>query len=47
MENAIARVVRSDGKIEIGVDADLDLGYDTVSKQAEFENFAKSYAFPP
>ena len=44
--NAIASVSRTDGKIEITVDADLEIGGDTVTKQAEFESFAQSYDFP-
>lgn len=44
--NAIASVARTDGKIEITVDANLDIGVDTVSKQAAFEAFAKEYTFP-
>jgi multidrug efflux pump len=46
IENAIASVKRENGKVQITVDADLEAGMDTVSKQAEFETFAKSYVFP-
>ncbi len=44
--NATATVSREDGNIQITVDANLDPWYDTVSSQAEYVDFAKSYAFP-
>ncbi len=45
-QNAVASIAREDGKIQITVDADLDTGMDTVTKQAKFEEFAKAYTFP-
>lgn len=45
-KNSIASIAREDWKIIISVDADLNKWVDTVSTQAKFEEFAKSYSFP-
>jgi HAE1 family hydrophobic/amphiphilic exporter-1 len=44
--NSIASVAREDWKIIISVQADLEKWLDTVSTQAKFEEYAKSYDFP-
>ncbi len=46
VKNAIASVVRADGKIEITVDADLADGESILTKQAELNKFASTYNFP-
>ncbi|NDK07700.1 hypothetical protein EOM39_00465 [Candidatus Gracilibacteria bacterium] len=45
-KNSIASISSEDGKITITVDADLEKGVDSVSTQAKFEEYAKSYTFP-
>lgn len=45
-KNSIASISREDWKITISVEADLEKWVDTVSTQAKFEEFAKSYNFP-
>ncbi len=47
LTNATASVTRENGNIQITVDADLEVGTDTVSTQSEFTKFAETYAFPP
>jgi multidrug efflux pump subunit AcrB len=47
LTNATARVAREDGKIQITVDGDLEQGIDTVTMQRQYEEFAKSYPYPP
>lgn len=45
-ENAIASIKRSDGKIQITVDADLEVGVDSISTQNAFLTYAQEYSFP-
>lgn len=45
-QNSVASVSREDGKIIISVWADLEKWIDSVSTQAKFEEFAKTYDFP-
>ena len=46
LTNATASITRVDGNIEITVDADLEDGWDTVSTQKIFADYASSYEFP-
>lgn len=46
-QNAIASVNRENGKVQIAVESDLEKGIDSVSTQAKFVEYAKSYKFPP
>jgi multidrug efflux pump subunit AcrB len=46
-QNAIASVNRENGKVQIAVESDLEKGIDSISIQAKFVEFAKSYNFPP
>jgi multidrug efflux pump subunit AcrB len=46
-KNSIASVERSDGKVQITVDADLETWIDSVSTQSKFAAFAEKYNFPP
>ena len=46
VQNAIASVNRENGKVQITVEWDLELGVDTLSSQAQFQKFAESYNFP-
>lgn len=46
VQNAIASVNRESGKVQITVEWDLELGVDTLSTQAVFQEYAKSYNFP-
>lgn len=46
LSNATASVSRTDGDVEITVDADLEDGFDTVSTQRTFLDFAEKYEFP-
>lgn len=45
-QNAIASVNREDGKVQISVESDLEKWIDTISTQAKFVEFAKTYKFP-
>jgi len=47
LSNAIASISRSNGDIQITVDADLEDGMDTVSSQAAYTQFASGYKYPP
>ncbi len=46
VQNAIASVNRENGKVQITVEWDLDLGIDTLSTQANFQKYADAYNFP-
>ncbi len=46
ISNATASVSRTDGNIEITVDADLEAGTDTIGTQSTFTRFAESYDYP-
>lgn len=46
LTNATAQVSRTDGKLQITVDADLDLEIDSVGTQAKFQKFADTYTYP-
>lgn len=46
LTNATAQVSRTDGKLQITVDADLELGIDSVGTQAKFQKFADTYTYP-
>jgi hydrophobic/amphiphilic exporter-1 (mainly G- bacteria), HAE1 family len=46
LTNATASISRENGNIQIAVDADLEVGIDSVSTQAEFVKYASSYDFP-
>lgn len=45
-ENAIASIKRKDGKIQITVDADLEVGVDSISTQNAFLKYAQEYSYP-
>ncbi len=45
--NSIASVSREDWKITISVDADIEKWVDSVSTQSNFQDYAKTYSFPP
>lgn len=45
-KNSIESISSEDWKITITVDADLEKWVDSVSTQAKFEEYAKSYSFP-
>lgn len=47
LTNATASISREDGNIQISVEADLEVGLDSVSTQTAFVDYAKSYDFPP
>jgi HAE1 family hydrophobic/amphiphilic exporter-1 len=46
-QNAIASVNRESWKVQIAVESDLEKGINTISTQAKFVEYAKSYTFPP
>lgn len=46
VQNAIASVNRENGKVQITVEGDLDLGVDTLSTQTVFQKYADAYNFP-
>ncbi|NRH21231.1 efflux RND transporter permease subunit [Candidatus Gracilibacteria bacterium] len=46
VQNAIASVNRENGKVQITVEGDLNLGVDTLSTQASFQKYADAYNFP-
>ena len=46
VQNAIASVNRENGKVQITVEGDLNLGVDTLSTQAIFQKYADTYNFP-
>lgn len=45
-KNSIESISREDWKIVISVEADLEKWVDSVSTQAKFEEYAKSYSYP-
>jgi multidrug efflux pump subunit AcrB len=45
-QNAVAAIKREDGNVQITVDADLDIGVDTLATQTRLEEYAKNYLFP-
>lgn len=46
VQNAIASVNRENGKVQITVEGDLNLGIDTLSTQTVFQKYADAYNFP-
>ncbi len=46
VSNATATVARENGKIQITVESDLEVGTDTVSAQKQYTDFAEKYTFP-
>ncbi len=46
VQNAIASVNRENGKVQITVEGDLNLGVDTLWTQASFQKYADAYNFP-
>ena len=46
VQNAIASVNRENGKVQITVEGDLNIGVDTLSTQAIFQKYADTYNFP-
>lgn len=46
LTNATASITRENGDIQITVDADLEVGFDTLVAQKALTDFASSYEFP-